>query len=909
MTDTRFPRLSTLLAAVVALVFAVPGIAGAQSPQDILNDLSPQQREEAARLLSEQMAGDTPSQLTPDGTMREPVSAPLSPVRMVEQESPAVVRTNSVLIIEFLPRTTLTPDELLLLEDDDVYQRLLGSNRYEVDDSGAISLFGLVSVPLLGLGQNEVEKALEAEPLLRPLDASVRILQLDTDPAADIEPYGYALFESNEAGFEPPMTGPVPSDYIIGPGDVVQVQLFGNESRYFEIEVTREGQANIPLLGPLSVSGLPFSAVRDELQRRVDESLIGTTVSVTMGALRTIRVFVLGDVNRPGSYVVGGMATISSALYRTGGVSQVGSLRSVELKRRGETVGTLDLYDFLLRGDTRNDLRLQDGDVIFVPPVGKQVSIYGAVRRPAIYELRDEVSVRDVLGLAGGLSADSYPDGTQVERISDRRERTMIGLGAAYSSGSEFRFNDGDVVRVPRVLPDIRGVVNLAGRAFRTGAYQWFDGMRVIDLVGSLELLEEDADLNYALIRREDPVSRRLSVFSVDIAAALAAPGGTDNAVLESGDTLILLPESLGRQKRVQSVLDELRSQTSVDDPHPVVTINGAINARGQYPLETGMRVSDLLVAGGGLSESAFRIKAELFRYTTGTAKRETDVVDLDLNAINRGDSSADVVLQPHDVLRVSALPEWNALRTVELVGEVLYPGEYRIREGETLGDLLERAGGVTQDAYPGGSVFLRESVKANEREQLAILTDRLEAELITLGLSTGAAQQAGNLAAQQSVLQKIKDAEPVGRLVIDLEASLAGDGRATDIELRDGDRLLIPKRPQFVMVMGETQRTAAHLYDDRASVADYLQKSGGFTRSADKKNLYIVRADGSIEASRGSAWLARNGVMNLRLEPGDTIVVPQFLGRARQLDVWRGVSQVLYQLSISIAAIQSFND
>jgi protein involved in polysaccharide export with SLBB domain len=268
----------------------------------------------------------------------------------------------------------------------------------------------------MGLTEESIQERLTAEPALRAFDVEVSLLDVKSAAAGGLEPFGYEVFESSSGGFEPVTSGPVPPDYVLGPGDSVRVQLFGNVNGIYEFEVSRDGILNLPELGPITVAGLPFSEFRRDLNQRVEKMLIGTQVSVTMGQLRTMRIFVLGDVNRPGSFVVSSLATISSALYYSGGISEIGSLRNIQLKRNGKVVSRLDMYDLLLKGDTSRDERLRPGDVIFVPPIGATVGIGGAVKRPAIYELNGERSV------AEGV------DGRVQNRTNRRRQSAHCGV-------------------------------------------------------------------------------------------------------------------------------------------------------------------------------------------------------------------------------------------------------------------------------------------------------------------------------------------------------------------------------------------------------------------------------------------------------------------------------------------------
>jgi protein involved in polysaccharide export with SLBB domain len=368
------------------------------------------------------------------------------------------------------------------------------------------------------------------------------------------------------------------------------VQLYGKENGIYEFEVTRDGILNLPQLGPITVAGLPFSEFRQDLNKRVEQMLIGTQVSVTMGSLRTIRVFVLGDVNRPGSFVVSSLATISSALYQSGGISRVGTLRDIQLKRNGAAVARLDLYDLLLKGDTSADRRLQPGDVIFVPPVGPQVSVSGAVKRPGIYEARGKTSIAGAIALAGGLTSDAYPSGARIKRIDSNEERKVISLDADSAEAGRMIVRAGDEVSIPRILPRLEQSVELAGHVHRPGPYQWQQGMRLTDLLRSEAELKTGADSNYILIRREDSRTRRVTVLSASLSKALAGPDSTENTQLESRDTVYVFDLSFGRQRIVEPLLEELKLQARFGEPYREVSVSGQVPAPGTFPLESGMR-------------------------------------------------------------------------------------------------------------------------------------------------------------------------------------------------------------------------------------------------------------------------------------------------------------------------------
>lgn len=917
--ESPFRLPTTIVMAVFAVAAWSPAISQSipltPEQQRLLNQLPPAQREQAIRqieLLQQQGrdASDLSSLSEDLAPLFEEMEVPEFEIEPEEEELRA--EPNSRLILTLAMKEDLGREQMREFERDAALQRIEGSGHYELDDTGVLHLPGLPSIPLLGLTAEQIQQRLGAEPALSIFEITATILESTSVGVDALEPFGYALFETEEGGFMPVTTGPVPPDYVLGPGDSVRVQLFGAQSGIYEFEVTRDGILNLPELGPITVAGLPFSEFRKDVNRRVEEMLLGTQVSVTLGRLRTIQVFVLGDVNRPGSYVVSSLATISSALYRSGGVSRVGTLRDVQLKRNGNTVARLDLYDALLKGDTSGDTRLQPGDAIFVPPIGPQVSVSGAVKRPAVYETRGDNSIADVIQLAGGLRPDAYPSGARVERIENNRERTVLSLDVATSQAAATVARAGDVVVVPRILPQLQESVTLVGHVYRPGPYEWRPGMRLSNLVDSELELQPGADSGYILIRREDPRTRRVSAVSANLSDALIEPGSQSDPLLQANDTVHVFSLAFGRQRVIEPLLDELQLQGRSGEPYKRVSISGEVKAPGSYPLEPGMRVTDLLRAGGNLSEEAYALKAEIARYEVVNGEyRNTHVIDVDLGDILGGSPAANLALREHDNLRISKIPDWDTDWTMTLEGEVRFPGEYRIRQGETLGEVLERAGGLTEAAFPEGAIFLREALRLREQEQIEVLARRLEADLTALSLQNIDTTGSEALETGQQLLLQLRDTEAVGRLVIDLTEITARTGSrnavTSGVELRDGDRLLVPTQAQEVTVIGETQQSTSHLFQPGLSRDDYIQMSGGLTRRADKKLIYVVRASGAVVTTNRSRWLGRGGQSEIRA--GDTIVVPLDTDRVRPVTFWTNVTQILYQAAIALAAIDTFND
>ena len=834
------------------------------------------------------------------------------------------------------------------------------------------------------------------------------------DPATGLPMFGYDLFRGDPDTFAPVTDIPVPVDYVLGPGDFVNVQVLGASPGSYSLVVNRDGAINFPELGPITVAGLGFDQARQLLQERVSQQMIGATVSVTMGELRSIQVFVLGDTRQPGAFTVSSLSTITHALHASGGIKPIGSLRNIQLKRDGQLISTLDLYDLLLRGDTRNDRRLKPGDVIFIPPVDTQVGIDGEVRRPGIYELKGAASAADLVALAGGMTSAAYPQGASLSRISEAQDRIVQDVDLKGAEGRALRLRDGDLLEVPAVLQRVSNSVELSGHVYRPMKVQHRAGMRISDLLPSLDRLKPLADANYVLIRRELPPDRRIVAVSVDLEEALRVPGSeadielyprdrvtvfnrvpmlepeeiegsasndedpssmprqvaqpqglivpppggervsssaavtgmpgetstedgvatpsqTERWILSADEGWVLVPEESeeldeaeeaerqaqfkarldsDRQLVVQRLIEELLVQASYDVHAPVVRIDGRVRAPGQYPLEPGMRVSDLLRAGGSLAQSAYIGEAEVTRYEVVNGEyREAALIPIDLAGVRAGDPAADIMLRSYDFLNVKEVTNWGEQESVTLKGEVRFPGTYPIRKGETLLSVLERAGGLTDRAFTRGTVFTREELREREAQQLRELAQRMEADLAALALegaqAGGTAQNTQALAAGQGLLGQLSTATPVGRLAMDFSRVLeATPGSADDIMLQDGDVLMVPGPMQTVTVLGEVQSPTSLLFDRGLNRDDYINLSGGMTRRADEGRVYVVRANGQVSASGSRKWFRSS---EIQVQPGDTIVVPTDIGKMRPLPLWSAVTSIIFNLAVAVAAVNSF--
>jgi protein involved in polysaccharide export with SLBB domain len=452
-------------------------------------------------------------------------------------------------------------------------------------------------------------------------------------------------------------------------------------------------------------------------------------------------------------------------------------------------------------------------------------------------------------------------------------------------------------------LDQLENAVRLVGNVQRPGLYQWRVGMRVSDLLPSPELVKLRSDLNYVLIRREIAANVEVDALSVDLQAVWQRRAGAVDLDLQPRDTVYVFHLETGRQQYVAPLIEELEAQAGPNEALPLVRVGGQVRARGEYPLEPGMRISDLLRAGGGLSDAAYSIEAELTRYAVVDGEyRETELMDVDLAAILAGNTAADFALAPYDYLNIKEVSRWRGQEAVTLRGEVVFPGRYPIRQGETLSSVLARAGGLTEFAFAQGSVFTREELKERERAQLDTLAQRVEADLASISLSDESSRDA--ITTGQSLINQLRTAEATGRLVIRLDDLVAGRG-ASDVILQDGDELLVPEFRQEVTVLGEVQYATSHAFEAGLARDDYIDKSGGLTRRADKQRVYVVRANGEVIADSGRRWF--RGGSGTEILPGDTIVAPLEVDRVRPLSLWGAVTQIAYNLAIAAAAVNSF--
>lgn len=733
--------------------------------------------------------------------------------------------------------------------------------------------------------------------------------EIDAEVSTQLQQFGYDVFERPVSTFAPVSNVPVGPDYVIGPGDSFSVTLWGRVDAQFVLQVDRDGQIVVPQVGALRVWGMRFGELESYLQHELARKYTDFRMSIAMDRLRVIRVFVVGEAATPGSYTVSSLSTVIHALVAAGGPSRNGSLRTIQLRRSGSEPIKIDLYDFLQGGDRSTDVRLQDGDTIFIPLIGPVAGIAGNVKRPAIYEMAGPTTLGQALDLAGGVTFAGWLQRVQVERIENHRKRIVVDFNLADASGDEDRqralntaVRDGDVVKVFSVAARERDVVYLEGHVERQGKYEWKPGMRLADVLTSYDVLQPQPNVEHGQIERLVPPDLHPTFLPFHLGRLLAGEPA-ENIELAEYDTIRIFR------------WDERNYRTA--------TISGMVFDPNQYRLVPNMRVSDLIDAAGGLKKDAYHRSAEVTRRHISQDGVSTEKIDVDLNRALAGDPEHNILLSDRDTLVVRPVPELDFDRTVAILGEVRFPGRYPIRRGESLSSLIERAGGYTEQAYLRGAVFTRESARETQRRRLEQMIRQLEESMLggaeqamgsALDAETIRGQQAA-LAAKKELLARLRASEITGRVVVKLAALEQLRGTRYDIEMEDGDELVVPRTPGVVHVVGEVFNESSLLYEAEGTVNYYLRRVGGMTRDADTKQVSIIKADGSVisrQQNRGKlvSWdnefnqWSFGSFMDVELDPGDTIVVPRKLDRYFWLKTTKDITQIVFQIAVAAGVV-----
>ena len=751
--------------------------------------------------------------------------------------------------------------------------------------------------------------------------------------------------------FSPIDNSPVNNDYTLGPGDQVIIRGWGSINVDAKLVVDRNGQISIPKVGTVSVSGVKASKLESVVKTAFSKYYKDFELSVTLGQLRSITVYVVGQARRPGSYALSSLSTLASGLFATGGPNANGSMRRVQLKRAGQIITEFDLYQFLSEGLSTSDIKLIDGDIIYIPPAAGYVAIVGKVNTPAVFELKsNNETLEQILSIAGGLPVVADPRRVTLERLDpSKRQPRVVEDFALDAKGLSTNLKNGDLLTVLNITPELSNAVTLRGSVAQPVRLAWRDGMRIKDLIPNKEsLISKDS------IRRQnetlfDPNQRERAqreremipsdllddseltarVNKINSAPPSKVPNPNTPPYSTTGaNAANAAAQNLLMQPNTNNECQDNPNQLKCKEVRDVESFKGFRESR--LFKEQSINQQNYSANTESLPERIGNLYDEInwdYAVIERLNRKDLNVTLIPFNLANVLNNDKDPdnqLLQPGDVVTVFSVSDFRVPISkrrimVRIEGEVSKPGVYQAKAGESLSSIVQRAGGLTHDAYLYGSGFYREEVKKSQQENLQKLLKRLEAEsnsaLLQASQSMGATT---NLAATQARIQAAQNAQrqaierlrtlrPEGRIALGLTPEVYNRvDRLPEIHLQNGDRFVVPTRPDFVYIFGSVNTESALLYKADQTVDDYLKLSG-VGSGADRKSVILIRADGSALTNNASSW--SNTVLNARVMPGDSIVMPEKLD---QESAWStvirntlDVTQIFYQLGLGVAAIK----
>jgi len=747
---------------------------------------------------------------------------------------------------------------------------------------------------------DEVELSALEKLVFQDEKAAQKGLRIPYQPKELLQ-FGYNYFRPTEVGFAPLTDVPVSADYVIGPGDRIVVNLWGSIEGTYDLEVNRSGDIVIPTVGNVRVWGVPYGQLPELIMNRLSQDYKDFSLNITMGKLRIMKVYVVGEVQAPGDYNLTSLATVINALSAAGGPRKTGSLRNISIRRGGKVIETVDLYDFFLRGDKSRDIRLQPGDTIFVPVIGRVAGIAGNVKRPAIYELRDEKNLKELMALAEGVLPTGFLQRVQLSRIDAHQQKVVAdfnldpkGDDASLAKIMEgIPIKDMDIVRIFNIDTKLRNHVRLEGHVLRPGDVAFKQGMRISDLVKKEELLSEYYE-GSAQITRLYPPDDRPGIFFVDLAKALDGDP-SNNVELQEFDSVRVF--SRWQMKEM-----------------PKVVVNGDVQKPGEYQLFAGMTVRDLVLVAGNLKESAFTANAEISRLDKTGETVASRTIAINLEKALQGDPAENIALVPFDHLTIRTIPNWTEEndRFVTLKGEFVFPGNYPIYKGERLSAVIERAGGFTAKAYLKGARYTRESLREIQQVRMDEEIARAEREILKQQAelaSTASSKEdvEANRAALEGLkrqLDLLKTRRAEGRLITRIMPLERLRGSRFDLEMKGGDTLTVPADPAAVNVIGQVYNPSSIIFTLDEDVDYYLEQVGGPTQEANEGGMYLVKADGTVVSKKQSGGIFTTGFLSREVESGDTIVVPQQYEKTAWMRNIKDIATILGQIALTAGVI-----
>jgi len=738
-----------------------------------------------------------------------------------------------------------------------------------------------------------IEKLVSADEIIEATEIP------DTNLSRTLTQFGYNYFQN--LSLLPQTDVQVSADYLVGPGDTIILTVWGSIEGSYELIVNSGGEAILPKVGPVRIAGLPFGKLNDVFRVHLAKVFRDFDLAVNMGTLRTNKISVIGEVAAPGDYTVSSLATVLNALSAAGGPTKNGSLRNITIRRTGKAEENIDLYDFFMSGDKRKDVRLSSGDTIFVPVIGRTAAVAGNVKRPAIYELKNEKTLKELLALSEGITATGYLQRVQISRVVANQGKQVIDLnldsgktGKSFDEiASEIPVLDMDIVRVFPINRLLRNHFKLEGHLERPGSYAIKNGLRISSVLNYQLLLPEYAST--IEVTRLYPPNLEPRKILLDLDKALAGDPAQDIEIKEF-DTIKLFSKWQLQEKLV-------------------VRVSGEVQTPGAYPLLKDMTVRDLLLQAGNPNAVAYLKDAEISRISIIDEKAQLQPIIINLEEAMKGNVKHNITLQPFDELSVRRIPNWTEAkdRYVTLTGEFVFPGVYPIYKGERLSSVITRAGGFTDKAYPKGTKFTRETIRKLQQQRMDEALDRAQEVILnkkSISISVAAskeeleASKASLDALERSVaILKTKKAE--GRMIISLTSPEKLVGKPSNVELAGGDALHVPSDPNSVHILGSVYNPTTSLFEPWRSVSFYLDKVGGPTNEGDVDEMYLVKADGTVfSKNQANSLKFYKCFFSPPVESVNSIIVPQKLEKSAWLRDMKDITTIISQIALSAGTV-----
>ena len=807
------------------------------------------------------------------------------------------------------------------------------------------------------------------ENIIQSLDNNLRSQEIKSDDdfrensrEVQLKRYGLDLFKKKISTFAPTDDSPVPPNYRLGVADQIVIYLFGTDNRSLKLQVERNGAINFPQIGPIQISGLSFDDATNLIQKTVTNKFIGVEAVVTMGKLKAMNIFMAGEIKVPGAYSLSGLSTITQAIYQAGGITDIGSLRKIQVLRSGALIATFDAYDLLMRGDSSKDIRLRSGDVVFVPSYSGLVKVHGQVKRPMMYEINDETTVKDAISMAGGYTEAAFFTATLTRNASIKDVSQVKNINILTDSDMNVVMQNADDLNIQISGEELFNSIELIGALNRPGNYGWKEGMRVSEVLSNIRRdLHQNADLNFSLIVRNKNAIREISTHSFSILELVNNQGSAYDPVLYEFDQILIFSKEYNvdydRNAELSKSEDTLRaneegynrstSQFSMPNKNLAQKDNNFSTSfkankeldqseeRSEYgnsrqqllkPIieklknQSGINEQRQLVSiSGGVhfpgvyplfEKAALQDLINAAGGTIDSAYLEAVEVRR-LKASPVGvvpvflensliDKSTNFALQSRDHITVRENSKWSEISNVEITGAVRFPGSYIISDGDKLSEILQRAGGLLDRSFPQGSYFTRESIAAKQKVRATEYARQIR-QVYSSQLLTEE-NPSSSIAEVNAVATLLESVKTDGRLVIDLEGILSGDSNA-DILLEGGDSLYIPSNISTVTVIGEVNKPTTMSFTSSFRTEDYINNAGGFTPRANTQDIYIIKGNGSIVVLNKSLFSLGRSMPEFT--PGDTLVVPIKASYKDDLSLWAEVTQVIYQSLVSLAAVK----